>query len=140
MFHAMLALHREYVPFSTTSIANSKASIVHMPILVVEGIQFNSVDLLLCGLGTCGQFYLFTRAGKLSLFVICKSNMLLHRLWEIVKFMIALNFLVLVSNNFVECILVQPKVSLSFSCKQPKNQENVLNLVYLFWHVLWMLQ
>jgi len=37
MFHALLVVHKEYVPFSTTSIAYSKASFVHMPFLVVEG-------------------------------------------------------------------------------------------------------
>jgi len=36
MFHALLALYKEYVPFSTTSIVNFKASSVHMLFLVVE--------------------------------------------------------------------------------------------------------
>jgi hypothetical protein len=38
MFHALLALHRENVPFSIASIVNSKASSTHMLLLVVEGI------------------------------------------------------------------------------------------------------
>jgi hypothetical protein len=68
------------------SIVISKASFVHMPLLVVEGIQFNcDVDLLLCG----------SRANnKFSLFVIYKSNMLLHHLHGIVKFMIIILFIV----------------------------------------------
>ncbi len=37
MFHALLALRRENVPFSIASIINSKASFIHMPLLVVEG-------------------------------------------------------------------------------------------------------
>jgi len=111
MFHALLTFCREYVPFSTTSIANSKASSIHMPFLVVEGIQFNCVDLLLCGSRVSGQIFLFAARGKLSLFVVCKSNMLFRHLQRIVKFMITLNFLVLALSNLVECVLTQPRVS-----------------------------
>jgi hypothetical protein len=67
MFHAMLALCKEYVPFSTTSIVNSKASFVHMPLLVVEGIQLSCFDLLFCGLGEGGQFFLFFAHGRFIL-------------------------------------------------------------------------
>ncbi len=55
MFHALLALRRENVPFSITSIPNSKASSIHMPFLVIEGTRFSCVDLLLCGSKVGGQ-------------------------------------------------------------------------------------
>ncbi len=138
MFHALLALRKENVPFSIASISNSKVSSIHMPLLVIEGIQFNCVDLLLCGSGVGGIFFLFATRGKLFLFAICKPNMF-YCLQGIVKFMIALNFLVLASNNLVEYVLAQPKVSLSFSCKQPKNPKSVINLGIWLWHVLGVL-
>jgi hypothetical protein len=57
-------------PSLMASIVFSKASFVHMPLLIVECTQFNcDVDLLLCGLGA---------NKKNSLFVIYKFNMLLH--------------------------------------------------------------
>ncbi len=67
MFHALLVLHKEYVPFSTTSIVNSKASSVRMPFLVIEGIRFSCVDFLLCGLGKGEQFSLFVVGGRFIL-------------------------------------------------------------------------
>ncbi len=112
MFHALLTLCREYVPFSTTSIVNSKASCIHMPLLVVEGTQFSCDDLLLCGSGVDGQFSLSAAGDTLSLFVVCKSSMLFCHLRRIVKFMITLNFLVLASSNMVDCVLAQLRVSL----------------------------
>jgi hypothetical protein len=66
----------EYVPFSITSIANSNASFVHIPLLIFGGIQFNcGVDLLICG-SRVGEIFSLLAAG----FVVCKSNMLLHLL------------------------------------------------------------
>jgi hypothetical protein len=70
MFHAMLALCNEHVPFLTTSIVNSKASFVHMPLLVVEGIRFNYVYILFCGLGKGVQFSLFVARDRF-IFVCC---------------------------------------------------------------------
>jgi hypothetical protein len=136
LFHALLTLYREYVPFSITSIVNSKASSVHMLLMVVKGTRFSCVDLLVCGSRVGGQFSLFVAGGRLSLFVVYKSNMLLRHLWWSIKFMIALNFLVLASNNLVECVLAQPKVSFSFFCKQPNNPKSLINLGILRWHVL----
>jgi len=135
----LLALHKENVPFSITSIPNSKASFIHMPLLVIEGTRFSCVDLLLCGSRVGGQFFLFATRGRLFLFDVCKPNMMLYCLRRIVKFMITLNFLVLASSNFVECVLAQPRVSLSLSCKQPKNRESVINLGIWLWHVLGVL-
>ncbi len=139
MFHVLLTLRREYVPLCTTSIANSKVSSIHIPLLVVEGTQFGHVDLLLCGLGVGGQFSLFVVGGKLSLFVVCKSSMLFCCLQRIVKFMITLNFFVLTSNNLVDYVLAQPRVSLFLFCKQPKNPKSVINLGIFLWHVLGVL-
>jgi hypothetical protein len=134
MFHALSTLHREYVLFSTTSIINSKVSSIHMTLLVAENTRFSCVDLLFYGLGVGGQFSLFVARGRLSLFVVYKSNMLFHCLRGIIKFMIALNFVVLASSKLVECVLTQPSVSISLSCKQFKNLESVTNLGIL--HVL----
>jgi len=67
MFHALLAFRKEYVPFSTTSIVNSKVSSIHMPLLVVEGTQFSYVDFLLCGLREGGKFSFFVVGGKFIL-------------------------------------------------------------------------
>ncbi len=139
MFHALLTLSKEYVPFSMASIVNSKASYVHMSLLVVKGTRFKCVDLLFCGSGIGGQFSLFATGGRVSLFVVYKSKVLLHRLRWIIKFMIALSFLVLASNNLMECILAQPRVSLSFFCKQPKNPKSLISLGILLWHVLGVL-
>jgi hypothetical protein len=67
MFHALLALYKEYVPFSTTSIVDSKASSVHIPFLVVESSRFSCVDLLFCGSREGGQFSLFVAGGRFIL-------------------------------------------------------------------------
>jgi len=75
-----------YIPLSMVSIVISKALFVHIPLLVVEGTQFNcDADLLLCGSGANNKF---------SLFVIYKSNMLLHHLHGTIKFMIIILFIV----------------------------------------------
>ncbi len=137
MFHAPLTLHREYVLFSTTSIINSKVSSIHMSLLVVENIRFSCVDILFYGLGVGGQFSLFVARGRLSLFVVCKSIMLFHHLWRIIKFVIALNFVILAFSNLVECVLAQSSVSFSLSCKQFKNLGSVTNMGIL--HVLGVL-
>jgi hypothetical protein len=92
--------------------------------------------MLFCSSTVGGQFSLFIIRGKLSLFVVYKSNMLLHRLQGIVKYKIALTFLVVVSSNLMECILAQRRVSLSFFCKQPKNPKSGTNLGILLCHVL----
>ncbi len=101
MFHALLALHRENVPFSITSIANSKASFVHMPLLVVEGIQFSCVDILLCGSRVVGQFF----------------NLLQEVDYP------CLLFANLTCNNLVECFLAQPRVSFSLLVNNPRIQK-----------------
>ncbi len=60
MFHDLLALLKECVPLSTTSMVVFNVSSIHMPLLVVEGIQFiYGDDLLLCGSKTRGRFFLF---------------------------------------------------------------------------------
>jgi hypothetical protein len=76
MFHDLLALLKECDLLSTTSMAISNVSSIHMPLLVVEGIEFNcGVDLILCGSKVGGRFSLFDVR-----FVVCKSNMLIHLL------------------------------------------------------------
>jgi len=81
---------------------------------------FDSIVLISCFVAQekVDNFLFLLQGVDLSLFVVCKSNMLLRHLRGIVKFMIALNFLVLASNNLVECILAQPRVSLFLSYKQ----------------------
>ncbi len=81
--------------------------------------------------------FLFVTRIRLSLFVVCKPNMLFCCLQRIIKFMIALNFLAF--SNLVECVLAQPRVFLSLSCKQPKNPKSVINLGIWLWHVLGVL-
>jgi len=56
---------------------------------------------------------------------------------RIIKFMIALNFVILAFSNLVECVLAQTSVSFSLSCKQFKNLGSVTNLGIL--HVLGVL-
>jgi hypothetical protein len=97
MFHDLLSLFRECVPFSTTSITASNASFVHMPLLVFGGTRFSyGVGFLFCGSGARGIFFLLTIG-----FIACKSNMLFCLLWRIIKLMIAYLFLVPTSNNLV---------------------------------------
>jgi hypothetical protein len=45
--------------------------------------------------------------------------------------MIAYLFMVLASNNLVECIMAPPSVCLFLPYKQPKNLESVVNLEIL---------
>ncbi len=60
MFHDLLALLKECLPISTTSMVASNASFVHMPLLVVKGNQFNcGGDLLLYGSRVGGRFSFF---------------------------------------------------------------------------------
>jgi hypothetical protein len=76
MFHDLLALFKECVPLSTTSIVDSNISFIHMPLLVFGGTQFScGADLLRCGLGARVIFFLLV-----ARFVACKSNMLFHPL------------------------------------------------------------
>jgi hypothetical protein len=86
--------------------AISNVSSVHMPFLIVEGIQFScGADLLLCGSRARGRFYLFD-----ARFVACKSSMLICLLRGTMQFMIVFLILGLASNNLVECILARPRV------------------------------
>jgi len=127
MFHDLLALLKECVPFSTTSIATSNISSIHMLLSVFGSTQFNyGVDILFCGLGIRGRFSLLFAS-----FATCKSNMLLHFLWGTIKFMIIYFFLVLASSNLVECVLASLMVCLFLPYKQPKNPKNVVNLEIL---------
>jgi hypothetical protein len=97
MFHDLLALLMECVPFSIISIASSNASFVHIPFLVFGNTRFNyGVDLLLCGLRARGKFSLLIVG-----FTACKSNMLLRLLQGTFKFMIDYFFLVLPFSNLV---------------------------------------
>ncbi len=76
MFHDLLALLKECVPLSTTSIVASNVSFVHVPLLVFEGIRFNcGANFLLRGLRVGGRFSLLIIG-----FASCKYNMLLHHL------------------------------------------------------------
>jgi hypothetical protein len=107
----LLALLKERVFLSTTSIFVSNVLFVHMVLLVIEGIQFSyGVNLLFCGLGVGGRFSLLVIR-----FDVYKSNMLLCLLRGIVKFVIAYLFLVLSFNNLVKCVLTPPKVMLFYS-------------------------
>jgi hypothetical protein len=73
MFHDLLALLKECVLLSTTSMVASNASFVHMPLLVVEGNQFNcGADLLLCGSRVGGRFSFFD-ARSISYERLCNS-------------------------------------------------------------------
>jgi len=59
IFHDLQGLLWECVPLSITSIVTFDTSLVHMPLLVFEGIQFGcGVDLLFCGWKTRGRFSL----------------------------------------------------------------------------------
>jgi hypothetical protein len=100
---------------STTSIVASNISSIHMPLLDFKSTWFSyGADFLLCGLGVGGRFSLLN-VGSTA----CKSNMLLHLLWKIIKFMIVYFLLVLAFNNLVECILAPLMIYLFLPCKQP---------------------
>jgi hypothetical protein len=73
MFHDLLALLKECVPLSTTSMVASNALFVHMPLLVVEGNQFNcGVDFLFCESRVGGRFSFFD-ARSISYKRLCNS-------------------------------------------------------------------
>jgi hypothetical protein len=111
-----------------------------VPILVVEGTRFNCVNLLFCGSRAGGQFSLFATRGRLSLHLLFANLACYFVSYKgLSSSWLFLNFLVLTSNNLVECALAQPKVSFFCSRKQPKNLESVINLKILLWHVLRML-
>ncbi len=117
MFHDLLAFLMECVLLSITSIASSSISLVHIPLLIFGGTRFNyGVDLLLCGSRVRARFSLLV-----AMFNTCKSNMLLHLLQGIIKFMITYLFLIPAINNLVECVLVPTMVCIFLPCKQPKN-------------------
>jgi hypothetical protein len=74
MFHHLLAFLKEYVPFSTTSIVVSTISYVHMTLLLIVRTWFNyGVDILVFDFKIRDVFFLF---------VVCRSNMLFHHLWD----------------------------------------------------------
>ncbi len=113
MFHDLLALLRECVPLSITSIVFSNVSFGHMPFLVFEGIWFNrGANLLLCGSRVGGRFSLLA-----TWFATYKSNMSFCLLQWTIKFMIVYLFLVPASSNLVECVFAPPRVSLFLPCK-----------------------
>ncbi len=96
MFHDLLALLKECVPFSIAFVVVFNASYVHMLFLIVEGIKFNcGVDHFFCGSKAWGSFSLFDVKS-----VAC---------YAIHDFFL---FLVLASSNLVECVLTPPRVCL----------------------------
>jgi hypothetical protein len=90
-----------------------------MPLLIVEGIQFNcGVDLFFHGSKAWKSFSLFDVK-----FVACNFNMLLHFLQAIMQFMIIFFFLVLASNNLVECVLAPQGYVFFFLINNPRIQK-----------------
>jgi hypothetical protein len=126
---SILAILKECVPLSTTSIASFNVSSLHRPRIVIECIQFNYVDdLLFYGLRMGERFSLLIIG-----FIAYKSNMSFCLLLKrIVKFMIVYLFMVLAFSNLVECIIASPRVCLFLPYKlQPKNSESVIHLIFL---------
>jgi hypothetical protein len=95
MFHDMLAFLKEHLPLSTSSITTSNGSFIHMPFLLVMGIQFIYGGFLLI----CDSWI----RGRFCLSITCSSNMPLRHLRSTFKFMIVDVFKVPTSRNLMEC-------------------------------------
>ncbi len=96
MFHDTLAFLKEHLPLSTSSITTSNCSFIHMPFLLVVGIQF-----------IYGGFFLIYDSwirGRISLSITCWSSMPLPHLRSTFKFMIVDVFKIPTSRNSMECI------------------------------------
>jgi hypothetical protein len=136
MCHDLLALLKECVPLSIASMIIFNVSSIHMPLLVVEGTQFNyGDDLFICGSRIGGRFSLFNVGS-----VAFKSSMQICFLWGTMSFMIVFLVLGLASNNLVECIMDPPRVYFFLPRKQPKNVKSVVNLKTLLKHVHGLLE
>jgi hypothetical protein len=80
MFHYLFALFKYSVPFSTTSLASSNCSLVHLP-LVIKGLQLLTFLCVFVG-------YCLKHGGTFSWFWLGWSCNLVHLLWSTLIIMI----------------------------------------------------
>ncbi len=102
MFHDLSSLHKNHVCFSITSIVSLNVSLVHWPLITTMGTLLTFGFFRVCVSIIDGIFS----------FSVSQSNMLLHHLQSIIKFITSSLLLVPTSKELGVHMLVQQVVGL----------------------------